>query len=261
MRRLSQHFLVNRSLCRKIVSLADLAPTDRVLEIGPGRGALTEFLLAGAGEVWVIELDRQLSRQLASRFGHHQHLTIIESDALRYSYERLSGPFKVVANLPYAIASPLLLRLLERRQAIPLMVLMFQREVAERLVAQPGGRQYGVLTIFTQLYADVSLRMIVSPGSFRPRPKVESAIVTVTPRPQLRIRVTDENEFIKLVRAAFTHRRKTIRNGLLFAGLSSDACRLALQRASIDPQRRPESLTLEDWGRLSNVCTECGVNF
>ncbi len=258
--RLSQHFLVNRGLCQRIVDLAELSPADRVVEIGPGRGALTELLLDRAGEVWVIEVDAALVRHLHGRFGDRPALHLVNGDALRYPFEQMAAPFKVVANLPYAVASPILIRLLEARRSIPRMVLMFQREVAERLIATPGTRRYGVLSIIAQLYAEITLRTIVAPGSFRPRPKVESAVVTVVPRPQPLIPIRDDAAFIRLVHHGFAHRRKTLFNNLKYIPLTTEQCQDLLREAGIDPQRRPETLSIEEWGRLSQGCRELRIN-
>jgi 16S rRNA (adenine1518-N6/adenine1519-N6)-dimethyltransferase len=257
--RLSQHFLVNRGLCRRIVDLAKLTPTDRVVEIGPGRGALTALLLEQAGEVWAIEVDPLLAGQLRERFGDRPRFHLMKQDALRVAFEELAAPFKVVANLPYAVASPLLIQLLQARRSIPLMVLMFQREVAERLVAKPGSRTYGFLSIVAQLYAEVKLELTVSPGSFSPPPKVDSAVVTVTPRPQPAIPLDDDAAFLRLVRHGFAHRRKTIRNSLRHIPLTTEQVTALLDRAGLDPMRRPETLSLEEWGQLSRCCHKLQV--
>lgn len=224
-----------------------------MVEIGPGRGALTALLLERAGDVWAIEVDSTLAGQLRERFGDRPRFHLVLQDALRVDYQALPAPFTVVANLPYAVASPLLVRLLEARRSIPLMVLMFQREVAERLVAKPGGRQYGFLSIVAQLYADVRLAFTVSPGSFRPPPKVDSAVVIVTPRPEPLIPIDDEAAFLRLVRHGFAHRRKTVRNSLSHV-LPDARCDALLDDAGIDPKRRPETLSLEEWGRLARSC-------
>jgi 16S rRNA (adenine1518-N6/adenine1519-N6)-dimethyltransferase len=232
------------------VDLAMLSSSDRVIEIGPGNGALTSLLLEQAGEVWAIEVDPLLAGRLRLQLGNRPHLHLIQQDALRVAFEELPAPFKVVANLPYAIASPLLIRLLQARGLIPLMVLMFQREVAERLVATPGGRSYGLLTILARFYADIRLELTVSPGSFRPPPKVDSAVVTVTPHPEPAIPIEDEAAFLRLVRMGFAHRRKTLRNNLAHAHLTPAQCDALLRGAEIDPDRRPETLGLDEWGRL-----------
>lgn len=264
--RSSQHFLVNKSLARKIVDLAEINPDDLVVEIGPGRGSLTTPLLDRARRVWAIELDGRLVRHLHEQFsqqlsGPNPPLRIIQADAMAYPFTEVPAPFKVVANLPYAIASPLLIRLLELRRHIPLMVLMFQREVADRLTAQPGSRRYGLLTILAQLYAELECCAIVSPGSFRPRPKVESAIVKVVPRPQPLVALPDDREFVRLVRVAFSHRRKTLLNCLRQAQLTAPQCRELLDMAHIDPRRRPETLAIEEWGDLSRCATTLQLHF
>jgi 16S rRNA (adenine1518-N6/adenine1519-N6)-dimethyltransferase len=259
--RYSQHFLVNRGICQRIVDLAQLSGSDRVLEIGPGRGALTSLLLEESGEVWAVEVDPLLAGRLREQFGNRPHFHLIQQDALRVAFEDLPAPFKVVANLPYAVASPLLIRLLEARRSIPRMVLMFQREVAERLVAEPGSRRYGLLTIVAQFYADVQLALTVSPGSFRPPPHVDSAVVIVTPRAEPAIPVEDEAAFLRLVRLGFAHRRKTLRNNLGHAHLNAVQCDALLRGADIDPGRRPETLSLEEWGRLYRSCRALNIPF
>jgi 16S rRNA (adenine1518-N6/adenine1519-N6)-dimethyltransferase len=256
----SQHFLINRGVCQRIVALATLSPSDQVLEIGPGHGALTSLLLEQAGGVWAIEVDPTLVSELRERLGDQPRLQLIQQDALHIAFEELPAPFKVVANLPYAVASPLLIRLLEARRSIPLMVLMFQREVAERLVATPGGRRYGLLTIIVQLYADVRLELTVSPGSFRPPPKVDSAVVTVRPHAEPVISLEDEAAFLRLVRLGFAHRRKTLRNNLGHAHLTASQCEALLRGADINPARRPETLSLDEWGQLYQSCRTLQLN-
>ena len=250
--------MVNQGLCRRIVDLARLSPSDRVVEIGPGRGALTSLLIEQAGEVWAIEVDPIMAGRLREQFGDRPQFHLVEQDALRVDFEELPAPFKVVANLPYAVASPLLIRLLEARRSIPVMILMFQREVAERLVAKPGSRTYGFLSIVAQLYAEVKLELTVSPGSFRPPPKVDSTVVTVTPRPHPLIPVDDEAAFLRLVHHGFAHRRKTICNSLkhipLPIRLTTEQVEALLDRAGLDPTRRPETLGLDEWGRLYRSC-------
>jgi len=231
-----------------------LSSSDRVIEIGPGRGALTSLLIEQAGEVWAIEVDPVLADRLREQFGDRPHFHLVKQDALRVAFEELPAPFKVVANLPYAVASPLLIRLLEAHRSIPLMVLMFQREVAERLVAKPGGRQYGFLTVAAQLHAEIRVELTVSPGSFSPPPKVDSAVVTVTPRPAPLIPVDDEAAFLRLVHHGFAHRRKTIRNGLRQTLATAEQCDALLRGAGIDPERRPETLGLDEWGHLYQSC-------
>ena len=255
----SQHFLVNQRLCRAIVELAEIAPADRVLEIGPGRGALSALLAERARELWLIEVDQALVTALRARFGGEEHVQIFHADALRFPYEQLTAPFKVVANLPYAVASPLLVRLLELRGNISRMVLMFQREVADRLVARPGTRHYGLLTVLARLAAEIRLEKIVSPGSFQPPPKVESAVVTVTPRAESLMAHEDEVRVVALARHGFAHRRKTIRNGLRQIPWPADAVDAALGAAMIDPARRPETLDLDDWGRLARASRALGL--
>lgn len=243
-----------------------MSPDDRVVEIGPGRGALTAHLIDRARELWLIELDPALLGPLREKFAGRDRLHLIHADAMRFPFSQIPAPFKVVANLPYAVASPLLIHLLEVRRSISRMVLMFQREVAERLTAEPGSRRYGLLTVLARLYADVTLELIVSPGSFRPPPKVESAVVTVMPRTEPRIPLDEEAQFLRLVRRGFAHRRKTLLNNLRHSALpdgptplTAEQAVVLLRRADIDPVRRPETLGIEDWARLSRACSALGL--
>jgi len=179
---LGQHFLIDHNIVRKIVRLAELQPGETVLEIGPGRGILTEALVKAASLVVAIELDRDLCTHLRTTLGHHPNFNLVEGDALTYDYAQAPSPFLVVANLPYYISTPLLFRLLGERTRIIRMVLMLQTEVARRLVAKPGTKDYGVLSILTQYRAVPSLAFHVSPGCFRPKPAVSSTVVVLPVR-------------------------------------------------------------------------------
>lgn len=250
----------------RILHLADLDPGDTVVEIGPGRGALTIPLavqVGQSGRLVAIERDPALAEALAPRLGGLPHVTLECADALTYPYDTIAPSFKVVANLPYAIATPLLFRLLESRSRIPLMVLMLQREVAYRIVAGPGSKTYGHLSVALQYRAEVRLAFTVPPGAFRPPPQVESAVVVIHPRARPRVLVPDEARFFAMLRAAFSQRRKTIFNALRhgrsapgIVPVSATRLRAAFVAARIDPASRAERLDLEAFARLDEALAQ-----
>ncbi len=250
---LGQHFLIDHNIVRKIVRLAELQPGETVLEIGPGRGILTEALLEASGLVVAIEVDAALCAHLRATLGARPNFTLIEGDALPYDYAQIPSPFLVVANLPYYLSTPLLFRLLQERRRVDRMVLMLQAEVAARLAAVPGGKDYGALSIAAQFYCEVRQAFKVPATCFRPKPQVGSAVVALTPLPRSRVAVHDEVLFFKVVRAGFAHRRKALVNSLKDEGFEAARTVAALEQAGIDPRRRAESLTLSEWAALANA--------
>lgn len=255
---LGQHFLIDQNIARKIVNLAEIKPDETVLEIGPGRGVLTRLLIQQAKRVIAIELDRELYRSLEKEFYNIPTLSLIHGDALGFPYESISGSFKVVANLPYSITTPLLFRLLELKEKISSMTLMIQKEVADRIIAKPGSKVYGPLSLAVQLYADPKIRFLVRPTCFLPQPKVASAVIQLHRLPTLRVPV-QERLFLWTVKAAFGHRRKTLKNSLRDAGLKDEMIQEALKSSGIIGTRRAETLSLEEFGRLSNILFELCV--
>ncbi len=255
---LGQHFLIDQNIARKIVGLAEIKPDETVLEIGPGRGILTRLLIQQAKRVIAIELDRDLYHRLEQEFRGAPTLSLIHGDALKYPYETIAGFFKVVANLPYSITTPLLFLLLELKEKISSMTLMIQKEVADRIVAKPSSKAYGPLSLAVQLYADPKIRFLVRPTCFLPRPKVASAVIQLHRVPTLRVPV-QERLFLWTVKAAFGHRRKTLKNSLRDAGLGDETIRQALVSSRIISNRRAETLSLEEFGRLSNILFELGA--
>jgi 16S rRNA (adenine1518-N6/adenine1519-N6)-dimethyltransferase len=254
-KRFAQHFL-ERAWAEKLVAAIDPQPADRFIEIGPGRGALTAPLASKVERVLAVEIDRDLASALVARA--LPNVDVINADVLTQDLgmlaERLAPtPVRVVGNLPYNISSPILFRLLDAsaggrfRDA----VIMLQKEVADRLVAAPGTRDYGVLTLSTALRSDVTRLLSLPPGAFRPAPTVHSAVVRLRFRPPPPS-VTDPAAVVELVRAVFMHRRKTLANAL--APLATRRGVIAaevLAAADIDPKRRPETLSLEDAARLA----------
>lgn len=235
------------------MALANLTRDDRVVEIGPGRGILTRLLGERAGHLTAIELDARWHGALQTEFASAGHIRLVHADALTFRYEDLEAPFTVVANLPYYLSTPMLFRLLGLRARVQVMVLMLQREVVDRLVARPDTKAYGALSVAVGYAAEVRKAFTVSPGSFTPRPAVHSAVVTITPRLAPPIVVRDEAAFMRVVRAAFAHRRKTLANALKDEGFDASALDPALRAVGIDGARRGETLDLADFGRLADA--------
>ena len=249
-RRWGQNFLVDLRVADRIVAAAEAAGRE-VLEIGPGLGALSDRLAAQAKALVLVEIDRTMSTRLRERFAEQGHVRVVEGDALEIDLAALfpeNERAMVVANLPYSVASQILIRLLDERRRFSHLVLMLQREVAERLVARPGTRSYGVLSIWTALYASPTVLFHVSAGAFHPRPKVESTVVRLSLQDEPRVTIRDEEIFRAIVRASFGQRRKTLRNALSALPVEG-----ALEYAGIDPRRRGETLDLEEFARLANV--------
>jgi 16S rRNA (adenine1518-N6/adenine1519-N6)-dimethyltransferase len=250
-RRLGQNFLIDPNIVRKIVALAELRPSDHVLEIGPGRGILTEAVCHAAGRMTAIEVDPRLHDYLETRQAELPNVKLICEDALAYPVESLPVGTVVVANLPYYISTPLLFRLLDQRGRFPRMVLMLQAEVADRLVAKPCGSDYGVLSVMAQYSADITKAFRVSAQCFRPRPEVASAVVLLRSKDRARLSPQKEIVFRALVKAAFAHRRKTLVNSLRDEGYEFHPVTETLQQLDIAPTRRAETLSVEDFLRLA----------
>ncbi len=250
-KRFGQHFLHDPAIIDKIITAARLDADQRVLEIGPGLGVLTERLLARVRQVTVMEIDTDLTERLRQR--REPSLVVCEGDVLRLDWWELLSepPYTLVANLPYNISSQVVFRILEHRALFQRLVLMFQREVAQRLTAAPGGRDYGILSVLCQLWYDIDAVTLVKPGAFRPPPKVDSMVLSFAPLSRPRVDPVDEVLFRRLVKAAFTQRRKTLRNSLLAAGLPAPDIDHCLAAARIAPARRGETLTLDDFSALT----------
>jgi 16S rRNA (adenine1518-N6/adenine1519-N6)-dimethyltransferase len=261
-RALGQHFLIDQGIARKIVRLADLKPEDCVVEIGPGMGVLTFLMLPQVKQVVAVELDQGMADWLTEKGQEMSSLTIIRQDALNVDFataaKKAGRRLKVVANLPYNISTPVLFRLLESRVFFSYLTLMLQREVAERIIASPGGKDYGPLSIFTQLYTSPKIMMQVPPEAFYPRPKVESALVRFEILERPRVSINDDGFFQKVVRASFAQRRKTLLNALRGAPLPlpREMIERALIAAHIDPRRRAETLDLGEFQRLVEALKE-----
>lgn len=250
-KRLGQNFLIDPNIVRKIVALAEVTPETQALEIGPGRGILTEALCKAAGQVTAVEIDPRLHAYIAGRQAEFPNLTLVLGDALTYSYEHLPAGTVVVANLPYYISTPLLFRLLEHRDRIPRMVLMLQNEVADRLVAKPGTSDYGVLSVMAQYAADITKAFRVSAQCFRPRPEVGSAVVLLRTKERRDLSPEEEPQFAALVKASFAHRRKTLVNSLRDEGYDQKHVTDALVSLTLSPSTRAEVLSLAQFIELT----------
>jgi 16S rRNA (adenine1518-N6/adenine1519-N6)-dimethyltransferase len=249
-KRLGQHFLIDQNIVRKIVAAAELTGDDTVIEIGPGRGVLTDALSRAARRVVAIEIDAGLHGLLQARQAEWKNVELICADALVYPFETLpAGP--VVANLPYYISTPLLFKFLEYRGRFPRLVLMLQNEVADRLVARAGDAGYGVLSVMMQYAAEVKKAFKVSANCFRPRPDVGSAVVVLRPRREALLPPDEASCFTAVVKAAFAHRRKTLVNSLRDEGYEAPIVSEAVAVMKLDPTVRAETLTLEQFMQLA----------
>jgi 16S rRNA (adenine1518-N6/adenine1519-N6)-dimethyltransferase len=248
-KRFGQHFLHDRGVIRRIVAAVAPLPGERVVEVGPGRGALTWDLLERAHSLDVIEIDRDLARELKEDAratpGLHVHVqNVLDTDFM--SLRGAGAPLRIVGNLPYNISTPLLFHLLEQQGAIADMHFMLQKEVVDRITAQPSTKEYGRLTVMIAAVAQADALFDVGPGAFSPHPKVWSAIVRLRPAPGPRFDIGDAGVLRSLVTTAFSMRRKTLRNGLktLLSAQQIEEC-------GIDPQLRPETLTPAQFGLLA----------
>ncbi len=254
-KRFGQNFLHDRNIIERIIDFIAPAADQHLVEIGPGKGALTEYLVQRAGQLDVIELDRDLIPLLENRFNSFEHFKIHSADALKFDFSKLLNSaterLRLVGNLPYNISTPLIFHLLEKVSLVQDMHFMLQKEVVERLTAAPGSKAYGRLSIQVQYLCRAELLFIVPPGAFTPPPKVNSAIVQLTPRthfnkaPQLQKGSTTDLAFI--AREAFSQRRKTLRNNLkkILSAEQIEAC-------DIDPGRRSETLSISEFVALTD---------
>lgn len=278
-RYLGQNFLYDPSILKRIVQVAQLDTEDLIVEIGPGHGSLTRMLADKVKMVIAIELDDILFERLKIKLAEYKNVELIHGDALKYSYENLPG-FKVVANIPYYITTPLIFRLLEMKQTCPIetrrtsemippftplekggrgdyqmkknltaMTLTVQKEVAERIIAKPGRKDYGVLSIMIQYYAKPCLKFIIPKEAFRPVPKVDSAVLHIKIPEKPFVDVEDEEFFFRIVKTAFSQRRKMLSNSL--KSIRGDV-KEWLAEAGIDSNRRPETLSIEEFARIAN---------
>lgn len=253
-KRFGQNFLSDNHYIQRIVESIAPQSSDRLVEIGPGLGAITEHLVDKVSELHVVELDRDLIPRLEQKFGQHKNFTIHHSDALKFDFGQLANDeqIRVVGNLPYNISTPLIFHLLDQRESIKDMYFMLQKEVVERICAQPGTNSYGRLSVMTQYYCQADLLFLVPPGAFQPPPKVESAIVRLQPYDQLPFPVEDAKLLNHIVTAAFGQRRKTLRNSL-----KNFIDESGLEQLGIKPTERAEQLSL---AQFVDICRQVELN-
>jgi len=262
---LGQNFLVDSNIINKIIAGAELTDADLVVEIGPGLGALTGRIAARAGKVLAVEVDRGLLPALAEVLEGAGDIEVVQGDALKIDFDMLAwektggkfgrgaGKYKLMANLPYYITSPLLMHLLLNRFNISLIIVMVQLEVATRLAALPGTKAYGALSLAVQYFTEPKILFRVPRTVFFPQPDVDSAVVRLAIRPEPAVQVPSEEEFFKIIRASFGQRRKTLINSLSGSnlGVDKETCLRALKQSGIDPARRGETLSLAEFAVLA----------
>ena len=257
-KRLGQHFLVDRNILNKVIRTAQVGKEDVVLEVGPGLGEMTLALAHRVKKVIAIEIDPKLVAILNKKAKDYPNVEVMKSDILKVDFkhilEKEGHTIKVVANLPYQISTPLVFRFIELKEAFSTFTLMLQKEVAERMVAPPGRKEYGPLSIFVQLFLDLSILFFIKPSAFFPPPKVESAVVHMVWKEKPMIEKNDEEWFKRIVKACFGYRRKTLLNALKHSELSlPESIQSRMEKIGIDPRRRPETLTIEEFIRLEEA--------
>jgi len=259
-RSLSQNFLINDKAARRIVESLELKKDDMVLEIGAGKGALTKHLLDEAKKVYAVEIDKRLCSFLQQRFGNKKNLKIINKDILKIDFRDLTDPeslCKVVGNLPYQITSPVLSLLLKNRGSITVCVLMVQKEMALRICAHPGNKDWSPLSVAVQFYSDAKILFHLRPSSFLPSPQVNSSVIRMVFLSRPRVYVPDEKLFFCVVRSAFGQRRKMVANSLAAnLDLPKREINVILNKIGIDPKRRAETLSLNEFASLSSAMSQ-----
>lgn len=256
-RDLGQNFLIDDDALKAIIRAADLTKDDSVLEIGPGIGTLTLELSDAAGRVMAVELDRNLIEILNDVFKDRDNIKLCHGDALKVNFrdiikDYLCEPVSICANLPYYITTPLISKFFNEDIKIRNMVLMVQKEVAQRMAAIPETKDYGALSLLVQYYSKPEMVTLVPAGSFFPRPKVDSMIVKLQMYDRPPVDLSDEKLFFKIIRASFNQRRKTLSNSLKSLGFSKDTMNRAFENSNIDPVRRGETLSIDEFASLSN---------
>lgn len=265
-----QNFLTDTNILQKIIDTAEIDKNVNVIEIGPGIGALTEFLAENAAEVVAFEIDERLVPILEDTLRDHDNINVINEDVLKADlqtrvkeFKNPNLPIKVVANLPYYITTPILMHLIESKIPFAEFVVMMQKEVADRISAEPNTKAYGSLSIAVQYYMSAKVAFVVPRTVFVPAPNVDSAILKMTRREQPLVEVKDEDFFFRVSKISFVHRRKTLWNNLTsYFGKSEEVkakLEQALENANIKPSIRGEALSIPDFARLSDALSEAGL--
>ena len=253
---LGQNFLIDDSVPRDIVAGADVNKEDLAIEIGPGVGTLTAQLLKTAKRVVAIELDNDLIPILEQELGDNPNFTLIHNDALKVDFNEVIGDeksVKLVANLPYYVTTPIIVKLLKEGYNFKSLTIMIQKEVAERIDAEPNCKEYGALSLMVQYYCNTKIIRRVPPSCFIPRPKVDSIVIRLDKLSEPRVNVKDEKLMFDIIRNSFNMRRKTLWNGVKFLGLPKESLENAFEKAGIDPKRRGETLSLQEFAKLSDA--------
>ena len=261
-KKFGQNFLIDGRVLEKIMDAADITKEDFVLEIGPGIGTMTQYLAERAREVLAVEIDKNLIPILAETLSEYENVDILNADILKTDLNKIAEekngghPIKVVANLPYYITTPIIMGLFESHVPVENVTVMVQKEVADRMQAGPGTKDYGALSLAVQYYAEPYIAANVPPNCFMPRPKVGSAVIRLTKHKTPPVQVKNEKLLFQLIRASFNQRRKTLPNGIKnFSGLnfSKEEVAEALEQMGVSPTIRGEALTLEQFAQLSNL--------
>lgn len=264
LKRLGQCFLEDQNIIRKIVAVADLQNDDIVVEIGAGLGIMTDFIARETRHVLALEVDPYMISILREKLDTRSNIEIIQTDVLKYDLSTVcrdypSQKLKIIGNVPYNISSQILFHTLKFRRCIDSMIIMLQKEMADRITAKPGTKEYGIPTVVLQMYANVSQEFIIPGTCFYPPPKVNSSVLRFTIREKPLYALEDEDLFLKLVKAAFSQRRKTLLNNLrnsVLLNCSEKKTRQLLEIAEIDGRRRAETLSVEEFGILSNALVQ-----
>lgn len=261
-KRFGQNFLIDTHVLDKIIAAADVGPDDFVVEIGPGIGTMTQYLAYAAREVYAVEIDQSLIPILEDTLSGYDNVTILNQDILKVDLRALAmekndgRPVKVVANLPYYITTPIIMGLFENHVPVESITVMVQKEVAQRMQAQPGTKDYGALSLAVQFYADPYIAANVPPNCFIPRPRVGSAVIRLTLHETAPVQAADEKLLFRIIRASFNQRRKTLLNGLKNSGdltFSKEIIEQAIADCGLPSSVRGEALTLEQFARLSDI--------
>lgn len=256
---LGQNFLIDDSVLDDIVDGAEITKDDYVIEIGPGVGTLTKELLQRAKRVTSIELDEKLIPILQEELKDFKNFELVHKDALKVDYNELIGDeksVKIVANLPYYVTTPIIANLLNGKYNIASITIMIQKEVAERIDAEPSTKDYGAFSLLVQYYCDTKIIRRVPPSSFIPAPKVDSIVIRLDRLEKPRVQISDEKLFFNVIRQSFNMRRKTLWNAMKNIGLDKEKLKVAFEKANIDPNRRGETLSIEEFANLSKTIIE-----
>ena len=259
-KRFGQNFLIDGHVIEKIIKAADISKEDTILEIGPGIGTMTQYLAEAAGKVYAVEIDKNLLPVLDETLGEYDNVTVVNDDILKVDIKALLGDdgenVKVVANLPYYITTPIIMRLFENHIPAKSITVMVQKEVALRMQAGPGSKDYGALSLAVQYYANPYIVANVPPNCFMPRPNVGSAVIRLTKWDNPPVKVKDEKLMFKLIRASFNQRRKTLQNGINNSSdlsFTKEQVVSALKEMGLSESVRGEALTLEQFAKLSDL--------